>query len=171
MYLITASLLNSWNYLLKSGNTEEFKRVLERVPTPSNEAIETGFAFEKWCENHFPETKGGMFQVTAKKAVGEYLLYGRMDCIKAGTIYDYKYTKRYDVGKFYNSIQTAMYFELVPEAKRMSYIISNTKKFHLDAIYREDYTREETASIFVIIEQFMKWIKDNGCSMEKWLVK
>ena len=171
MYLITASLLNSWNYLLKSGNTKEFQKVLERVPTPSTEAIETGFAFEKWCENYFPETKDGMFQVTAKKAVGEYLLYGRMDCIKAGTIYDYKYTKRYDVGKFYDSIQTAMYFELIPVAKRMSYIISNTKNFSLDTIYREDYTREETQPIWISIEQFMKWIKDNGYSMQKWLVK
>ena len=69
MYLIIASLLNSWRYLLDSeyGNIEDFKKVLERVSTPATKAIETGFVFEKWCEQNFKETRGGMFQVTAKR--------------------------------------------------------------------------------------------------------
>ncbi len=173
MYLITASLLNSWRYLLDSeyGNIEDFKKVLEKVPTPTTKAIETGFAFEKWCEQYFEETKGGMFQVTAKKVIGDYLLYGRVDCIKAGVIYDYKYTANYETGKFLENPQTAMYLELIPEAQKMSYIISNTNKFSIENLYREDYTRPEIEPIRTTVNQFMTWINANGYSMEKWITK
>lgn len=171
MYLITASLLNSWKYLFSSGNVEQFKRVLDRVPTPSTEAIKKGFAFEKWCEQYFEETKGGVFQLTAKKEIENYLLYGRMDCVKAGVIYDYKYTAKYEPGKFLQNFQTAMYFELLPEAQKMSYIISDSDNFCVENLYREDYTRQEVEPIITTIHQFMNWINDNGYSMEKWITK
>lgn len=169
MYLITASLLNSWSYLLESeyGNIKDFEKVLAKVPTPTTEAIETGFAFEKWCEQNFEETKGGIFQMTAKKVVGNYLLYGRMDCVKAGVIYDYKYTKKYEPGKFLENAQTAMYLELLPEAKKVSYIITDKKDF--SNLYREDYTREEIQPIMQTVNQFIAWINRNGYSMEKWV--
>ena len=105
--------------------------------------------------------------MTAKKVVGNYLLYGRMDCVKAGVIYDYKYTKKYEPGKFLENAQTAMYLELLPEAKKVSYIITDKKDF--SNLYREDYTREEIQPIMQTVNQFMAWINQNGYSMEKWV--
>ncbi len=97
------------------------------------------------------------------------MLYGRLDCLKAGVIYDYKFSSRYEVGKFYNNFQTSMYLELVPEAYKMSYIITKTDKFNVDDIYVEEYRREEARPIKLDIDLFMKWIVDNGYSMEKWI--
>ncbi len=179
MYLITASLLNAWHRLLTPSMWErdiekeknEFQRVLNRVPTPVNQFIEKGFAFEKWCEQNFEETKGGMYQVALQKEMGDYLLYGRLDCLKAGVIYDYKFSSRYEVGKFYDNYQTPMYFELVPEAYKMAYIITKTDKFSVDNILREEYTRKEAQPIIPVIDEFMGWIKSNGYSMEKWIAR
>lgn len=179
MYLITASLLNAWHRLITPNlwdkdieeEKAEFMRVLNREPTPINEYIEKGFAFEKWCEENFKETKGGVYQVTIQKEMGDYLLYGRLDCLKAGVIYDYKFSSRYEVGKFYDNYQTPMYFELVPEAYKMSYIITRTDKFDTNDILFEEYKREEVRPIKPDIDLFMDWIANNGYSMEKWIAK
>ena len=103
--------------------------------------------------------------------MGDYLLYGRLDCLKAGVIYDYKFSSRYEVGKFYDNYQTPMYFELVPEAYKMAYIITKTDKFSVDNILREEYTRKEAQPIIPVIDEFMGWIKSNGYSMEKWIAR
>ena len=147
---------------------EEFLRTLNRQPTPTNKYIERGFAFEKWCESELEETKGGVYQAAFKKEMGEYLLYGRLDCLKAGVIYDYKYSSGYEVGKFYDNFQTPMYLELIPEAFKMVYIVTKTDNFNADNIFREEYKREEIKPIKPNIDQFIRWINDNGYSMEKW---
>ena len=94
-----------------------------------------------------------------------------MDFIKACVIYDYKYNANYETGKFLENPQTAMYLELIPEAQKMSYIISNTDKFSVENLYREDYTRQEIEPIMTTVNQFMIWINANGYSMEKWITK
>ena len=131
IYLMTPSLLNAWIYLLEReyGTVEDFLRTLNREPTPSSESIEKGFMFEKWCEENCLEVQGGVFQYAAKKQIAlcgmEFLLYGRMDCVKAGIIYDFKYTGNYECGKYYGNAQTPTYFELLPEASEMKYIITD----------------------------------------------
>lgn len=66
---------------------------------------------------------GGVLQYKAKKIVEvggmSLLLYGRLDCLKAGEIIDIKFTKSYDTGKFFSSTQHPTYFELIPEARRL----------------------------------------------------
>ena len=44
-----------------------------------------------------------------------------------------------------------MYLELVPEAYKMSYIITKTDKFNVDDIYVEEYRREEARPISWIL--------------------
>ena len=53
----------------------------------------------------------------------------------------------------------------------MSYIISNTDKFSVENLYREDYTRQEIEPIMTTVNRFMIWINANGYSMEKWITK
>lgn len=175
MYLITASLLNSWNWFLKYRNIEKFELTLSRKPTPTNPYINRGFTFEKWCEENLEETKGGEFQVTRYKEIGNYLLYGRLDCLKSDTIYDYKYSSHYIKGKFQYNYQTAMYLELVPEALKMVYVATNKNKdFNKDDIFYEEYYKNDTEPILNTIEIFMQWIKQNGYMEymnQKWIAR
>lgn len=183
-YLITASLLNSWNYAIsienEYGNLEDFKKILAKEPFESTEAILNGFAFEKFMMENYEPTKNGCYQVKLSKNIttttGNYVLYGILDCLKAGKIYDYKYKGSYDVGAFYSSYQHPMYFELCPEANEFEYVISNNYSVKKEAdpiiLYHELYTREGTKTdIYVVIDQFINWLKTNDLYdfyCEKW---
>lgn len=157
-FLLTASLLNSWKYCVDNGTIEDFLTVLNREPTEATEAMQKGNEFEAWAIENLDELKGGAYQLVAYKEIDGFLLYGRLDVLKCGTVYEIKYTGSYAVGKFYGSYQTPMYLALVPEAHRMVYIIGNTS----ENIYREEYTPAEVEPIEGIIKQFTAWLEANG---------
>lgn len=184
-YLITPSLLNSWKYAIsldnEYGNLEDFKKVLSREQFESSEAIELGFKFEEFMINNYEPTKNGCYQVKLSKNIttntGDYVLYGRLDCLKAGIIYDYKHTGSYDVGKFYGSYQTLIYFELCEEASEFCYLICNNykegKTLEELNLYRENYLRESLKEIDIKqeIDNFISWLKANelyDLYCEKW---
>ena len=125
LYYITPTLLNSWSYCIKNGTLEDFIKVLNKEEFEPSESIIKGYEFEAYMQENYEETKNGAYQVVVQKEYGDYLLYGKADCLKGGIIYDYKYTKNYDVGKFFNNHQTLMYLEMVPEASKMVYLITN----------------------------------------------
>lgn len=183
-YLITPSLLNSWKYAISGdndyGNLEDFKRVLSREPMEESDAIRTGFQYEDFMIKNYEPTKNGCYQVKLSKDIttktGNYVLYGRLDCLKAGKIYDYKYTGSYDVGKFYNNYQTSIYFELTPEATEFEYLVCNNYKVGktLDELnlFHETYRREEVKlDICQEIDNFINWLRTNNLLElfhEKW---
>lgn len=114
--------------------------------------------------------RGGQFQLKARKPVNvsgmEFVLFGKLDVLKAGSIYDIKFSKSYDRGKFFGSTQHPMYLELVPEAQDFTYLVSNGVD-----VWTESYTREETRSIFPVIADFTGWLKSQGLFQiyaEKW---
>lgn len=162
MYLMTASLLNSWKYLLESeyGGMEDFMQILHRLPTKKSEAMARGDAFETWAKDNLPELQGAIYQPSYSVKRGEFLLYGRLDFVKAGIVYDTKFSSHYEVGKFYDSPQSSMYLELVPEARQMQYIISNSVEG--DVIWRETYQRNEVRPVMEIVHQFTEWLKENS---------
>ena len=90
-YLITPSLLNSWKYAISQendyGNLEDFKKVLAKEPFEETEAIKLGFQFEDFMIKNYEPTKYGCYQVKLSKDIstktGNYVLYGRIDCLKA----------------------------------------------------------------------------------------
>lgn len=183
-YLITPSLLNSWKYAIslenEYGNLEEFKKVLLREPIEPNEAIINGFKFEEYMIKNYPDTKNGCYQVKLSKDIqtntGNYVLYGRLDCLKSGKIFDYKYKGTYDVGSFYDSYQHPIYLELCPEAISFEYLISNNyregKELEEINLYHEIYLREEVKmDIKNEIDNFINWLKANdlyGVYCQKW---
>ena len=186
-YLITPSLLNSWKYAISTdneyGNLEDFKKVLSREPLEETEAIKLGFQFEDFMIKNYEPTKNGCYQVKLSKNIktktGTYVLYGRLDCLKAGKIYDYKHEGSYDVGSFFDSYQHPIYLELCPEASEFEYLICNNYKDskELDElnIYHEIYKREEVKmDINQEIDYFIEWLKTNqllDLYHEKWEVK
>lgn len=192
-YYITPTLLNSWQYNIKNGTLEDFIKVLNKEQFEPTESIQKGFEYEAYMQENYKETLGGAYQVKVSKEYGDYLLYGIIDCLKGGIIYDYKYTKNYEVGKFYNNHQTLMYLEMVPEARKMVYLITN--KFNnnvgvenplnggleyyeniiIGDIFREEYTKDLfPETIETIIHKFEEWLKMYGLYetyTEKWKCK
>ena len=158
---ITQTLLSSWkySYILENGY-EEFLKTLRREPKQQSKQMLEGIRFEnvlngvldgapidpkhEWL---YPileisdELCGASQQVTLFREIEvqgvTFLLHGVLDFLKQGVIYDTKFSKRYEVGKYLDSPQTSMYFALVPEARLFEYIISDGKY-----VYREKYPRD-----------------------------
>ena len=170
----------------------DFMKVLRREPREATEAIQNGLDFEALCyrlARGINETtnkddkwydaasqiadviRGGTIQYKAKTnfrvAGTNILLFGVLDVLKAGTIYDIKFSKGYDRGKYFDSTQHPAYFQLIPEAREFTYLVSNGS-----AVYTETYRREETRSIEPVISDFLGWL--DGCGLmplyrEKWV--
>lgn len=104
---------------------------------------------------------GGQFQYVATQRVTlegmELLLYDRLDVLKAGSIFDIKFSKSYDRGKYLDSTQHPMYLELVPAAGSFTYLVSNG-----EAVWTEKYRRDETPSIYPVITDFLRWLRETG---------
>ena len=190
-YYITPTSLNSWQYSVKSGTLEDFIKVLNKEEFEPTESILKGFEYEKYMQENYKETLNGAYQVKVSKEYGDYLLYGIVDCLKNGIIYDYKYTKNYDVGKFFNNHQTLMYLEMIPEASKMVYLITNkfekieysennfkdirNVEYNIGNIYREEYTKDMfPETIESVLHKFEQWLKIYNLYdvyTEKWKCK
>lgn len=156
---------------------DDFMKTLRREPTPTTEAMQNGIDFEemvtlilageKVCEKDpwFNAAKeisgilaGAQLQVKISKHVeleGEdVVLHGRLDALKAGTIYDIKFSKGYDRGKFINSPQHPLYLDICPDANEFSYLISDGNN-----VWTETYRREEVQSIQYVVRLMFGWLK------------
>lgn len=179
--LITQSLLAAWQYQYQAFDMEsahkDFLRVLCREKSKPTQAILDGIQFENMvtacCEGSPPpeghkwgqavraiadRVQGAQFQVAVQRtAVVEdipFLLYGRLDALKAGVIYDIKFSRSYQVGKYLDSPQHPMYFALVPEAQRFEYLV-----FTGSDVCVEKYDREDAPDIRSTIRDFMKYLE------------
>lgn len=172
----------------------EFMQVLRREPTQTTEAMMNGNIFEdlvlrivngcadpadpseQWygaAEKVAHRVRGGVTQFRVSRTINvdgmTLLLYGRLDWLKAGEIVDVKFTKSYEPGKYFDSTQHPVYFELVPEAQTFTYMVSNGS-----AVWPETYRREESPSIYPVISNFLEWLTAAGLMdiyKEKWLAK
>lgn len=176
-FLITQTLLSSYGWAFKTENGyNDFLKTLRRTRTPQNQAMLDGIHFENlvtaYAGGAMPEEKhkwhdgilgvgdivrGGAFQVKLARDVTvnnvKFVLYGILDNLKCGTVYDIKFSKTYHIGKYLDSPQHPMYLELCPEAKKFVYIISNGKD-----VYKEEYLRENVPSIIPEISEFMDFL-------------
>lgn len=170
----------------------DFLTVLRREPTETTEAMQNGIDFENLVtaivenaphdRNHqwydgakqiADIVQNGVFQYVAKRdaVIGgrNVLLYGRLDALKAGHIYDIKFSRRYEVGKFYDSTQHPMYLNLVPEALDFTYLV-----FNGSSVWQERYSRKDTMPIEPVVEHFFEWLRGQGLDdlyRENWGAK
>lgn len=175
-FLLTQSLLSSWQYAMKDGTMEEFRSALRRERKPQTPAMLDGIRFENLvqsvCEGQKLDSghewykpvrqvagivRGGQYQLKAAREITvngvRFACYGVLDFLKAGTIYDTKFSKTYKVGKYLDSPQHPMYFYLCPEVREFQYLISDGKW-----IYREVYRPDEVQPIDKTIRAFMDWL-------------
>lgn len=156
---------------------EEFLNYLNRLPSEPNEYMLRGIQFEQDCYDGKTEVspiiEGGAFQIAGSKRVvvdGQpFLMYGRLDVLKGGTIYDIKRVSRYSLPKYAKSAQHRFYLDLFPRANKFTYLIYDGAKLHTETYYREQCVPTES-----LIHQFMSWLKANGLFEiyeEKWKAK
>lgn len=157
---------------------EEFKATLRREPHPTTDAMQNGIDFETEIEALAKGTfedepkfsitpriaeivRGGVFQYSANKKIDvageEFILHGRIDCLKAGEIFDFKYSKSYDRGKYFDSTQHPAYLNLIPEAECFTYLVSDGTN-----LWRETYRAGEILPIESVIEDFACWLNATG---------
>lgn len=172
----------------------EFMQVLRREPTETTPAMQKGIDFEDLvtriakgveCPGDPDEptyeaavtvadrVRGGTFQFKAYKNITvngmDFLLYGRIDVLKAGEVIDIKFSGRYERGEYFDSTQHPTYMELVPEANRFTYLVSDGRK-----VWSETYLREETPGIHGVISDFVDWLVATGYMAvykEHWATK
>lgn len=200
-FLITQSLISSWNYLhncydgCEEDAYNDFIDTLNRVPSVPNEAMQNGIEFEtevykaaagisrpahpKW-ENGINAVatviKGAQTQVKAQRelTIGgtNLLVYGILDALKAGSIFDVKFSNKgfssADLaGKYLDSPQHSTYFFIVPEAHEFKYLVSDG-----DDLYTERYTPRETRPFPEIAKEFLDSLEAMNLLnvyKEKWL--
>lgn len=116
--------------------------------------------------------KDAQFQVKVQRElqVGDmtFLVYGILDALKAGTIYDIKFKNKsfgsLDLaGDYFDSPQHPLYLYMVPEAHEFLYMVSDGSD-----LYIERYTPEETVSAESLVADFMAFLKSAGL-MEEYL--
>ena len=189
-YLMTQSLLSAWAYQFdcfeccEDNAQAEFLRVLRREQGEQTEAMLNGISFEdkvyraangaaigdaKWRTGALAIAdiiRGAQIQVKISREIEvdgiTFLLYGILDALKAGTIYDVKFMNKSmnsaDVyGKYLDSAQHPAYFYLVPEASEFTYLLSDG-----DDLYIETYRREDTLPISSFIHDFIGSIRQQG---------
>lgn len=142
-FLLTQSLLSSWQYALKGGEMDEFLSTLRREKKPQSRAMLDGIRFENVVHavsegvDIGPEQEWykpiveiceiitqGQYQVKASRPLVmdnvEFVCFGILDFLKAGVIYDTKFSRTYRVGKYLDSPQHPMYFYLCPRSGDLS---------------------------------------------------
>lgn len=190
--LLTASLLNAWLWSYSDEGFEDFLKVLNRVPTQQNKAMLNGIQFEnmvsQWnkgfeadpahpwysCIKACAEIlKGSQEQVKVYKDHSvdgmDFLLYGRIDNLKRGIIYDTKFSEKYKYGKYFDCPQHSLYFEAVPEAKKFIYLVANGRD-----VYKEEYRRFDYVPIEHYIRGFIRFLREKkllAIYAEKWKTK
>ena len=168
---------------------EEFMQVLRREATETTDAMQKGIDFEdlvtdivnghgdpenKWfdaAQKVADIVRGGQLQYKARRHITvsgmDFVLYGRLDCLKAGTIIDIKFSSGYERGKYFDSTQHPTYMEIVPEATQFTYVVSNGTE-----VWTEPYRRDEVSDIKPVISDFLSWLEAVGLMAlykEKWV--
>ena len=191
-FRLTQSLMSAylWTFKKEDGY-DEFIAALNREKKQPTVAMLEGIRFENVLnsvllgehlpEDHewkFPITEmaeelwGAQQQVTLFREINvdgvDFLIHGVLDYLRAGHIWDCKFSKRYELNKYLGSPQTPFYMYLVPEAFDMTYIISDGKY-----VYREKYPREIVEPIEPYIRNFMQFLDMHNLVniyTEKWRV-
>ena len=192
-YLLTQTLIGSWLYQFNCGEEQEeearadFLRTLRKEQKETTEAMQNGIDFEnevykvvhkiprsphdKWesgIQAVATVLRGAQTQVRASRGLeldgDEFLVYGVLDAIRAGVIFDVKFTNHkfgesnfYLDGKYLDSPQHPAYFWIVPEAYEFRYLVSDGSD-----LYVETYRPEDCRPFGKIAAEFLESLRADG---------
>lgn len=195
-YLITPTLLNSFQYYIQdeykspADSRADFLKTLSREKFEPNETMQKGIDFEntvKFLCDSFRErnindfntpheaianiVNNGLWQQTVKKdlTVGnqEFLLYGKCDVIKRDTIYDIKFTSNYEVGKFLDSAQHLIYLYCL-DLPKFQYLVSDGEEYWVEDYHNHAGIEDEIKSK---ISDFMGYLENDQEAKEMFFTK
>jgi len=175
---ITPSLYTSVMYWRKKEDSDlqELLDLLDHKPPKTSEVMQAGIDFEddvqRVCAsngaykssdevaNSVAEiVKGCLWQVPIRTEVmvenKPLVIVGRMDCLKRDWIYDIKRVLRYELGKYYPSIQHLSYMKATG-IKNFKYLVKCG-----NSLYTEEY-REDSATSNLLQERasdFIRWLR------------
>lgn len=143
----------------------EFLDTLNRIPSEPNIYMQKGIDFEEECYKGntivSPIIENGAYQIVGKKEIVvdgiKILLYGRLDVLKGGTIYDIKRVTRYSPQKYIKSFQHSVYMELFPDAKKFTYLVYDDN----GRLHEETYYRDECVNVKGVVSDYIRWLKEN----------
>ena len=164
--------------LAREQALSEFLDTLSRLPSEPNIYMQKGIDFEEECYKGntiiSPIIENGAYQIAGSKKIKvdgiNILLYGRLDVLKGGTIYDIKRVTRYAPQKYQKSYQHPVYLELFPDAKQFTYLVYDDAEI----LHTETYYRDECCDVKGVIADFLRWLKDNDLFdvfVSKWKSK
>jgi hypothetical protein len=189
-YLITQTLLSAWNYAhdchisCSEEAYKDFLDTLNRVRKEPSEAMQRGITFENAVyrvANGYPADEcvcekgvqavadvicGAAIQVKLSRNLRvdgrDFVVYGIADAVKAGTIYDVKFSSKDFAsaelpGRYLNSPQHPAYLYALPEARDFIYLVSDGED-----LYTERYDRKNTRPIGDIVKEFMDFLRVSG---------
>lgn len=202
-YLITQSLLGAWSYMFSCSEEfqekaySEFMNTLNRIPKEATKEMQNGIDFEKEVyraaaglpRSVHPKWENGInkvatviqdapVQVKAQREVSvaglDLLVYGILDALKAGIIYDVKFSNKGFgsaelAGKYLDSPQHPTYLFLVPEAREFTYLVSDGED-----LYTETYTKENSRPFEEIAREFLEslsYMNLLNVYKDKWLTQ
>lgn len=153
---------------------DDFINTLNRLPSEPNKYMQAGIDFEDACYKGetciSPIIENGAFQVVGVKDVNvdgiNFVMYGRLDVLKGGVIYDIKRIWKYSPQKYLWSSQHGFYLDLFPNAKKFEYLAFDGNKLHI-----ETYYPHECVPTIERIKQFISFLKTNNLLeiyFEKW---
>lgn len=155
----------------------DFINTLNRIPSEPNQYMLDGIQFEQDCYDGktciSPIIEGGAFQIVGKKNVIinglNILMYGRLDVLKGGVIYDIKRVQKYNIQKYKWSAQHGFYLDLFNRAYKFEYLAYDGNRLHREIYYKDEYKPTQE-----VISEFLNWLNNNNLLeiyKEKWTTK
>ena len=143
---------------------EDFINTLNRIPSEPNKYMQAGIDFEEECYKGntciSPIIENGAFQISGTKDVIvnriKFVMYGRLDVLKGGIIYDIKRIWKYSPQKYLWSSQHGFYLDLFPNANKFEYLAFDGNKLHIETYYRYECVPTEEH-----IKNFIEFLKTN----------
>lgn len=172
-YKVTPSLFSAyyWYRKLESSSKEDFLKVLKREPIEQTPLMLKGIDFENEIEKQTHSkiksgnevvdiiadiVRGGEWQKPITADICGWSLVGRMDvfCPDQKKVYDIKYAKAYDLGKYKYSIQHLVYLYCCKQSgyniQNFDYLVySESDKWY----YTESYNWDEKYVTQLLIQR------------------
>ena len=182
-YLVTQTLISSYGWMFKKeGGEEDFLSTLRREHQTPTKAMTDGIVFENmvqaYCEGFPPEpthkwekgvkevgeiVKGGAYQVSASRELEidgkTFVVYGKIDFLKNGIIYDTKFSTTYHLNKYLDSPQHSFYLFMIPEAREFQYLVCDGHY-----VYKERYEPWQCESVEKQIREFLNYLDKQNLS-------
>ena len=166
---VTPSLINSWLNLLNNeyATIEDFLQTLNKEPYATNEYMQKGIDFEADVyAGKYPKfdkyINGCLKQVRIFGTCNGIGISGIIDVLQPNWIYDIKWTKSYQTGKYGKGSQH-IFYPYVTGINNFAYIVNPD-------CYFEEY-RYKQGQAEKLIEDFLKWLEIAGYYniwQEKW---